>query len=109
MITIDYQKEKLRRHVKYSLTLDGHADFAPVGQDIVCSAVSILLFTLANSLSDSGAENLEVSLEPGDSSISCTASYSDFEIDTLFKFAVIGLELLEEQYPENVEILSEEE
>lgn len=108
MITVEYQKEKANRHVKYSLSLDGHAGYAPVGQDIVCSAVSILLFTLANALSDSGAEDLEVSLEPGDSYIGCTASYADIEIDTLFKFAVIGLELLEEQYPENVEILSED-
>ena len=53
MITVEYQKEKENRHVKYSLSLDGHAGYAPVGQDIVCSAVSILLFTLANALSDS--------------------------------------------------------
>lgn len=108
MITIEYQKEKESRHVKYNLSLEGHAGYAPVGQDIVCSAVSILLFTLANALSDSGVEDLDVSLEPGDSHISCTATYADIEIDTLFRFTVIGLELLEEQYPENVEFLAED-
>ena len=32
-----------------TLTLSGHADYAPRGQDIVCAGVSTLVYTLINS------------------------------------------------------------
>lgn len=107
MTTIEYNKQKDYKKISYKLTASGHAGYAPEGYDIVCGAISILLFTLANALDDFGADNLKVDLEPGDTTISCTASYGDIEIDSFFKFAMEGLELLEEQYPDYVEILEE--
>ena len=41
MIEIVYDRMRLR------LTADGHAGFAEAGQDIVCAAVTILVYTLA--------------------------------------------------------------
>ena len=107
MTTIEFTKKKDFKKIKYSLTATGHAGYAQVGQDIVCSAISILLFTLANALDDFGAADLKVSLEPGESEISCTATWADEEIHSFFKFVMEGLELLEEQYPDHVEILEE--
>ncbi len=107
MITIEYSKEKRSRTIQYSLSAEGHAGYAPEGQDIICAAVSTLFCTLANALSDSGASELDVCLEPGNSGICCEAAYSDFEIEAMFRFAMIGLEMLEEQYPDYVEILEE--
>ncbi len=104
MTTISLKKEMVGRSFHYELSATGHAGYAPVGQDIVCSAVSILFFTLANALSDSGVGELDVKLDPGDSTITCICSCNDIEVESLFKFAMVGLELLEEQYPDNVEI-----
>ena len=33
-----------------TLEIDGHAGYAPVGQDIVCAAISTLAYTLAQNL-----------------------------------------------------------
>ena len=107
MTTLEFQKKKDSKKITYRLSASGHAGYAEVGKDIVCSAISILLFTLASALDDFGADHLKVELEPGDSTISCTASYGDVEIDSFFKFVLEGLELLEEQYPDYVEILEE--
>ena len=41
MIEIVYDRMRLR------LTADGHAGFAEAGQDIVCAAVPMLVYTLA--------------------------------------------------------------
>ena len=37
------------------VTVCGHAGHAPAGQDIVCAAVSALVYALAGSLEDCGA------------------------------------------------------
>ena len=39
---------------KMTLELEGHARSAPVGQDIVCAAISILTQSLVNALTDLG-------------------------------------------------------
>lgn len=82
------------------LRAEGHADFAPKGQDIVCAAVSALMQTLAYSL-DSG-----------------TVTYADDRnlmvvqakqgTDSLAKFELVtdGLILLADAYPEHVRYIN---
>lgn len=48
------------------VTASGHAGYAPKGQDIVCSAVSILLYTLVAALGD---EVTDLRLDEGDSMV----------------------------------------
>lgn len=107
MITAAYSRKNEKRKTVYCLSADGHAGYAPEGQDIICSAVSILMFSLANSLSDSGAYDLNVEMESGHMVVECVSVFADIEIETLFKFTMIGLELLEEQYPDFIEIIEE--
>lgn len=37
---------------KNRIAISGHAEYAPAGQDIVCSAMSILVYTMQNSLNE---------------------------------------------------------
>ena len=46
MIKVDYKKSKLIDSVKIS----GHANFAKLGKDIVCSAVSSIVTTTINNI-----------------------------------------------------------
>lgn len=46
------------------VTLQGHAENAPRGEDTVCAAVSALVFALAGALEESGALR-ELVLRPG--------------------------------------------
>lgn len=52
MITINHQKGRI--------TIDGHAGFAPIGQDIVCAAVSALVQTFIVSVEELTADELTV-------------------------------------------------
>lgn len=83
-----------------SLRAEGHADFAPKGQDIVCAAVSALMQTLAYSL-DSGT-------------VTCADDRNLMVVqakqgtDSLAKFELVtdGLILLADAYPEHVRYIN---
>lgn len=82
------------------LRAEGHADFAPKGQDIVCAAVSTLMQTLAYSL-DSGT-------------VTCADDRNLMVVqakqgtDSLAKFELVtdGLILLADAYPEHVRYIN---
>ena len=86
---------------KLTMRAEGHAGYAPAGQDIVCAAVSCLMQTLAYSAAKDehtssriyqGKEGPVVSVEAGDSVL----------MRDKFELVADGLTLLAEQYPENV-------
>lgn len=82
------------------LRAEGHADFAPKGQDIVCAAVSALMQTLAYSL-DSGT-------------VTCADDRNLMVVqakqgtDSLAKFELVtdGLILLADAYPEHMRYIN---
>ena len=84
-----------------TMRAEGHAGYAPAGQDIVCAAVSCLMQTLAYSAAEDertssciyqGKEGPVVNVEAGDSVL----------MRDKFELVADGLILLAEQYPENV-------
>ena len=86
---------------KLTMRAEGHAGYAPAGQDIVCAAVSCLMQTLAYSAAKDektssciyqGKEVPVVNVEAGDSVL----------MRDKFELVADGLTLLAEQYPENV-------
>ena len=86
---------------KLTMKAEGHAGYAPAGQDIVCAAVSCLMQTLAYSVAEDehtssciyqGKEGPVVNVEAGDSVL----------MRDKFELVADGLDLLAEQYPENV-------
>ncbi len=83
---------------KDRVTLRGHADYAPRGQDIVCAAASALIYALIGALEAKHAIR-EVSIRPGAVSV---ASKTHCEAE----FAMVrqGLAQLAGQYPACVRI-----
>lgn len=86
---------------KLTMRAEGHAGYAPAGQDIVCAAVSCLMQTLAYSAAEDertssciyqGKEGPVLNVEAGDSVL----------MRDKFELVADGLTLLAEQYPENV-------
>lgn len=86
---------------KLTMRAEGHAGYAPAGQDIVCAAVSCLMQTLAYSVAEDehtssciyqGKDGPVVSVETGNSVL----------MQDKFELVADGLTLLAEQYPENV-------
>ena len=79
------------------LRAEGHAGFAPKGQDIVCAAVSVLMQTLACSVGTSMGNDGK------GFSVVCKKSN-----DNIAKFELVtdGLVLLQREYPENVRYIN---
>lgn len=75
------------------LTLLGHADYAPRGQDIVCAAASALVFALIGALREQG-QLKELVMRPG--YVTVAAEEGGPEQWQLIR---CGLEQLAGQYP----------
>lgn len=90
----------------FELKIEGHAGQAEHGHDIVCSAVSILFYTLAENLSQS-EEMLKkhpiINIEDGNGYIKCRPKkeYTG-NIALIYRSVLVGLELLAGQYPEYI-------
>lgn len=80
------------------LRCDGHAGYAPRGQDIVCAAVSAVLYTLAANLPRRRVRKLE--LTPGKAHI-CAKGW---RARRAFRFALRGLAAIARSYPACVHV-----
>lgn len=97
MIKCTIKKEK---NIK-KITITGHADFAEYGQDIVCSAVSMLSFAIGNKVMLLGyesavsiTENKFEFINPG----------NDADVNLLFETLAEGLEMVENEYSNHIKI-----
>ena len=95
---------------KLTMRAEGHAGYAPAGQDIVCAAVSVLARTLAN--------KVEAAARSGRLLTSCVQHGETFVVQALpkpgpnalmvaswFDFVEEGLRALAEEHPDNVELV----
>lgn len=93
-----------------ALTLQGHASSAPYGQDLVCAAVSALVYALAQRLTDLEKQGAleqppEICLASGNARISAVAKEKyQREVSEDFQLICSGLKLLQTHYPEGVQI-----
>lgn len=85
------------------ITAEGHAGYAPYGQDIVCAAISALLQTLTQSVEELTNCEIKSDLRPGKAVI----EYEDETKETalLVESFFIGVSGIAAAYPENVEVI----
>ncbi len=105
MVTVKCNK-KGNRH---KITIEGHAEYNP-GLDIVCSAVSMLSFTLLQALKNEHENgNLRYFFMHHDSGnvhiVADTKKLFCERLQTIINTIFLGFELLAAKYPENVELL----
>ncbi|MDD3692586.1 MAG: ribosomal-processing cysteine protease Prp [Oscillospiraceae bacterium] len=105
MVTVKFNK-KGNRH---KITIEGHAGYNP-GLDIVCSAVSMLSFTLLQALKDEHENgNLRYLNMRHDSGnvhvVADTKKLFCERLQTIINTIFLGFELLAAKYPEHVELL----
>ena len=99
MIKIIYEEDP--EGGKLTMRAEGHAGYAPAGQDIVCAAVSCLMQTLAYSAAEDEHTSSCIYQGKDGPVVSVQASDSVLMRDK-FELVADGLDLLAEQYPENV-------
>ena len=84
----------------FRVIIEGHANYAPEGQDIVCASVSSLLYALIGYLRTCGDGRCRVhKLKKGYAEMSCS-----FECEEFLRMACIGILQISEQYPECVRV-----
>lgn len=82
---------------KNRLTVEGHAGYAPKGQDIVCAAVSALVYALIGTLEET--ENVaDVILRPGYAAVEAKEETAAFDLMRC------GLTQLADRYPDFVRV-----
>ena len=92
--------------VMLSLYVKGHANYAESGKDIVCSAVSCLCISLANTLLAAGVEKSCFRMGDGSFYMSATIADNYKYAEGAFDTAVNGLQMIAEQYPNHVTFTS---
>jgi uncharacterized protein YsxB (DUF464 family) len=82
------------------ITMNGHADYAPHGQDVVCAGVSTLIQTLIQSIEELTNDTIEYSMSPGrvDIKHGNLSERAQALVDSFF----IGIELIAGEFPDNV-------
>ena len=85
-----------------SISIKGHANYAPIGKDIVCSGVSALIQTLIQSIEELTADKIEYVMLPGTVNIKFGNLSEDAQllVDSFF----IGVGLIADTYPSNVKL-----
>lgn len=79
------------------LTVQGHAGFAPRGQDIVCAAVSALMLALCERLQEKNLVR-ELVMRPGHISVAMRGAEQETEL------VKCGLRQLERRFPQCVQV-----
>ena len=100
MINIDFNPNT------FTLDITGHAEHGEKGEDIVCSAISTLFYTLAEALYESREmleEDMVFSDEDGNGHLSCKPK-SEFEgnIARIYWTILTGFDLVARNYEKNV-------
>ena len=102
MINITFNPETL------TIDITGHAEHGKKGDDIVCSAISTLFYTLGQALYESKhmmAEDIIFSDEDGNGHISCYPKEEYRANVSLIYWTILnGFELVAENYKENVKL-----
>ena len=92
---------------RFIVDIDGHAEFAPRGSDIVCAAASILALDLADIAKKAEREGKTKNLyvETGDGRVSIDADFKRAyapEFAAALRTVENGFALLESAFPEHV-------
>lgn len=82
-----------------SVECSGHAGYADIGSDIVCSAISILIQTLADHL-ESLADYYDTYMDNGYMWIYAKGDAVELALDVI----LTGFNLLEENYPDYISV-----
>ncbi|MFP4456362.1 MAG: ribosomal-processing cysteine protease Prp [Clostridia bacterium] len=106
MIRAIFWDTSKNKHIE-KFQIEGHADYAEYGQDIVCAAVSALTITIINAMT----EILKVSVEytEQDGNIICEIpslnnDEKNSKIQLLAHTLLMGLEDIANEYTDSIEI-----
>lgn len=98
----------MQKNGKYVIDIDGHAGYANHGKDIVCSAISILCYTLLQCLAEEQSQGNIADLHIDQDDGHIHAEVIPFpeareKVGQSIQTILTGLKLLNYQYPQYVQ------
>ena len=78
--------------------IEGHSGYAEQGNDIVCSAVSILAITCVNSIEEFTEDEFSVGIDEGRGMIDLEMTTSSAESQLLLHSMLLGIQGIEKTY-----------
>ncbi len=92
--------------------IDGHTGFANSGEDIVCASLSLLAYTVINSINivakiDADDINYEINEELGYLKVETKNNIND-KSDVIYNSFLVGVQLLIEDYSDYITLITEE-
>lgn len=91
--------------------IEGHSDYAEEGTDIVCASVSILCYTVLNSINLVAGiepENMSYDVDEETGLMSLRTLVNNDRTDVIYRSFMVGIELLIEDYSNYVTLKFEE-
>ena len=85
-------------------SIEGHADYAESGSDIVCAAVSSAAFLIANTVTEVMHLSAQILVEDDGSMYLRVCKGDPVQCRNLFAGFKLHMQGLEEQYPENIQV-----
>ena len=93
--------EPINKDYYNGLKMEGHADHAPRGMDVVCAGVSSALFTLYYALCNlKGAHHVEATMEQGYAKV--VINQPDLSTDAMIDGFIGVVEQIQNQYPNTI-------
>lgn len=87
-----------------SFNIFGHANFAPKGRDIVCSAVSSITQTTLLGLNEILKKDIDFEQDVSLGLLKVMVNNPDRDSDLIIKTMTLALERLEKIYPKNISV-----
>ena len=110
MIEIKYETKTVREGRQFKMSINGHADYAKKGSDIVCAGVSALTIALVHTLDDlqdEGKVENKMNIDNGVAEIECLSKiFTDIiEVESAFNTVLRGFRHIQKEYPKNVKVI----
>ena len=84
-------------------SFSGHSDYAELGSDIVCAAVSSAAYLTANTITDIMGLSADISVEDGSTDLRLSREHAE-RAQELLRGLELHVEALSEQYSDDIQI-----
>ena len=85
---------------KVCIQINGHAGYAPVGQDIVCAAATTLCNTLVGYLATKGEQEQKPVLEKGNIKIIIDFEKNPEGVCEVVSYVAVGFQIIAHSFPQ---------
>ena len=100
---------KTKANAIVSISVNGHADSAPYGEDLVCAGVSLACVGIANQLAKMGCvDNNSVAIDLGEGLFKVKVNQSRHDIQLVLETFETMMKTIEESYHQYIQIMKME-